>query len=141
MSSPSPICILCKSNPPIEKSHIIPAFVIRRLKKGSPLDTLIHSDKLSKTFYDGWKGPYLCAACEQDFSKLENFFCTAVYDPFDKKALTSFDYGPELLLFAASLIFPWLHLAIEFNPNKPRQPEVEAIYENLRSSLLAKNSG
>jgi hypothetical protein len=137
MSNPSPTCILCHAKPPIQNSHIVPAFVIRRLKKGSALDTLIHSDRLEKVFHDGWKGPYLCTDCEQKFSKLEGRFCTSVYDPWDKGALTTFQYGPELLLFGASLIFRYLHFAMEGNPGHPSVPILHPCYENLRSSLLS----
>jgi hypothetical protein len=130
-------CILCQSKPPIQYSHIVPAFVIRRLKKGSPLDSLIHSDRLEKTFHDGWKGPYLCADCEQKFSRLEAWFCNTVYDPWDKNTLTNFQYGPELLLFGASLIFRYLHFAMEYNSGHPSVTILRPCYENLRSSLLS----
>jgi hypothetical protein len=137
MSNPPPTCILCRANPPIKNSHIVPAFVIRRLKKGSALDTLIHSDRLEKVFHDGWKGPYLCTVCEGKFSKLEDWFCKTVYDPFDRGALANFDYGPELVLFGASLIFRYLHFAIERNPGHRSTAALTPCYQNLRRSLLA----
>jgi hypothetical protein len=130
-------CILCQQDPPIENSHIVPKFVIRRLKTGNPLQTLVHSDVLNKIFQDGWKEDYLCTACEQRFSKLEGWFCKSVYDPFLAGTQPKLNYGPELGLFAASLAFRFIRYAIDKNPSKPVPLALTGLYENLRVGLLA----
>lgn len=130
-------CILCLMNPPIANSHIFPKFVIRRLKAGNVLQTLIHSDALNKVFQDGWKEDYLCANCEQKFSRLEHSFCQNVYDPFLACSPVKLNYGSELGLFAASLAFRYIRFAIDKNPSKSSFPALMSLYENLRKGLLA----
>ena len=132
-------CILCQSRPPIENSHVIPKFVVRRLKAGNPVGTLIHSNDLNRVAQDGWKGDYLCKVCEQDFSKLEGWFCNKVYDPFLANGSVAVNYGEELGLFVASVGFRYIHLALEMNPNKPVAPAFGRMFENLRTSLLSKD--
>jgi len=117
---------------------VVPNFVIKRLKRGSPVGTLIHSDKLNKTFQDGWKGKYLCSDCELLFCKVEDWFCKTVFDPFQNKSLNKFQYGDGLGMFTASLFFRYIHLLAEKNPTKPLTVDLLAISENLRTALLAK---
>ncbi len=133
-----PACILCHSNIPIEGSHVVPNFVIKRLKKGSPVGTFIHSDRLNKIFQDGWKGKYLCSDCELLFCKVEDWFCKTVFDPFQNNSLSKFQYSDELGMFTASLFFRYIHLLAEKNPAKPLPPDLLAISENLRFALLSK---
>jgi hypothetical protein len=130
-------CILCGINPPIDNSHVVPKFVIRRLKDGNPLQTLLHSDALNQSFQDGWKGAYLCLSCEQRFSKLEAWFCNKVYDPFLSSGYLKLTYGDEFGLFVASLAFRYLHLIADKNPTKQLDSNLKSMQENLRTSLLS----
>jgi hypothetical protein len=107
------------------------------LKAGNPLQTLIHSNSLNKVFQDGWKGDYLCIDCEQRFSRLEDWFCKQVYDPFLSGSQLKLKYGKQLGLFAASLAFRYIRYATDINPSKPVPPALASLYENLRSSLFA----
>lgn len=129
-------CILCLQDPPIENSHIVPKFVIKRLKEGSPLQTLVHSNMLNRVFQDGWKEDYLCNGCEQRFSCLEHWFCQNVYDPFLAGAQLSLKYGNELGLFICSLGFRYIRYALDKNPSQPCAPELSVMYQNLRTGLL-----
>jgi hypothetical protein len=133
-------CILCRSNPPIENSHIIPKFAIRRLKEGSPVGTLVFSTDLDRVAQDGWKGPYLCTRCEGEFSKLEGWFCKNVYDPFLHNGSVRQTYKDELALFAASVLFRYIHFAIEKNHSKQQSAGLSKIFENLRQSLRTNSS-
>ena len=75
-------CILCGIRPPIEGSHVVPLFVYKRLKAGSPLNQLRHSQNFNKAVQDGWKGDYLCQPCDNEtFSGWEGYFVQTVYDP------------------------------------------------------------
>jgi hypothetical protein len=133
-------CILCQLNAPIQNSHIVPNFVVKRLKNGSPLKTLVHSNVLNQVFQDGWKGPYLCKSCEADFSALEGWFCNAVYDPFLKNGSVQTSYDSTLALFAASIAFRYLALLKDRRAENPNWPTgLENIYSGLRAALLAKN--
>ncbi len=131
-------CILCRSRPPIENSHVIPKFAIRRLKAGNPLGTLVFSNDLNHVAQDGWKGDFLCNDCEQGFSKLETWFCREVYDPFLKTGSVKIAYGEELGLFGASVAFRYIQLALENNPAKQVETGLGQIFENLRTSLLCR---
>lgn len=79
---PAGTCILCESAPPIQNSHILPNFVIKSLKGGTPLKILIHSINPTVPPRAAWKGPYLCGACEQAISQLESDFASAFYTIF-----------------------------------------------------------
>jgi hypothetical protein len=129
------LCILCNHNPPIENSHIVPNFVIKRLKAGNPLQTLVHSNALNKTFQDGWKGNYLCKTCEGKFSKLEGWFCGTIYDPYLAGTAIKVNYTEQLGLFAASLAFRYLRFGFEQNPSKPVPPRLRELDEDLRAAL------
>jgi hypothetical protein len=133
------ICILCRSNPPIENSHVVPNFAIRRLKAGNPLQTLIHSDALNKTFQDGWKGGYLCTECEIKFGRWESWFCQSVYVPFLAGTHVRISYDNMLGLFAASLAFRFIRFAIDKNPTKAVPDALTHFYENLRVGLLTES--
>ncbi len=131
------LCILCGKQPPIENSHVVPNFVIKRLKAGNPLKTLVHSDALTKAFQDGWKGDYLCQTCEGNFSKYENWFCKNIYDPWTAGKEVDVSYTEELGLFASSLAFRYIHYASEQNPSKPMPKALRDLNDDLRSALNA----
>lgn len=130
-------CILCQNNPPIKESHIIPNFVVKRLKAGNPLKILLHSNDLGRVYQDGWKGAYLCSTCEQSFSRLEHWFCQAIYDPFIVGNLGKTNYDERLGLFMASICFRYIHLALERNLQKSASLNLRNLQENLRASLFS----
>src|SRR5580692_10552173 len=74
-------CAYCGIDPPIENSHVVPAFVVRHIKDNNPEKFILNSWDFSK-LRDGLKGPYLCAACDNvTFSGWENHFKKAVFGP------------------------------------------------------------
>ncbi len=131
------LCILCKINPPIENSHIVPKFALKRLKKGNPIGSLIHSAKINKVEQDGWKKNYLCNNCEQRFSKLEGWFCKNVYDPFIQKNLNSFSYDLKLMEFSVSLYFRYNQLVIDSNDKDQNCSEITQILDDFSNRLIA----
>lgn len=100
-------CCLCKGRPAIQNSHVVPNFIVKRLKKGTPVPFLVQSTNVTLSIQDSWKGEYLCGACEQEVSRWENWFCREVYDPFEKEWQASFAYDENLALFLSSLHFRW----------------------------------
>lgn len=132
-------CILCNKKPPIRGSHIIPNFAVKRLKRGNPIGTLIHSDNVNKVQQDGWKKDYLCIDCEQRFSKLEDWFCKHVYDPFIAGSTNEFSYNGELLEFSVSLYFRYLKFLIDYNLGQKDITAISPIYEDFRNRLNISN--
>jgi len=132
-------CILCQQKPSIDNSHIVPKFAIRRLKEGNPIGTLIHSDKINKVEQDGWKKDYLCFDCEHRFSKLEDWFCRKVYDPFIADNISNFVYDMKLLEFSVSLYFRYLKFLIDYNISRKNCSEILPIYEDFRNRLNKSN--
>jgi hypothetical protein len=134
-----PLCILCQTRPPIQNSHVVPKFVVKRLKGGNPLGTLVYSSDLRRVFQDGWKGDFLCADCEKAFCLLEDWTCKNVYDPFLANGNVSVSYDEKFGLFAASLCFRYIQLAIDGNPQKQMEVDFKKIFENLRANILSNN--
>jgi hypothetical protein len=66
--------------------------VVKHLKRGTPVKSLIHSTEPSASRQDAWKGPYLCAGCEQTVSKLEARFARAVYTLLLGSGVVSLSY-------------------------------------------------
>ncbi len=104
-------CRLCGGNDELVKSHIIPEFVFRWLKKtGSkygrnPLEP-------NKRIQDGLKPKLLCMACEQRFGKLETYFSKKHFHPIvnslDSNGQTAFDafeYTDQLYQFVLSIMW------------------------------------
>lgn len=129
------LCILCEQEPPIENSHIIPRFVFKRMKQGTPVKTLRHSSRPSKAIQDGVKKPYLCEGCEARFSKWEDYFCKAVYDPYRNGAKEPFEYDERFGVFLASLHFRYLtHLGDE---NGGMDAGFQTLLERLKQVCLS----
>jgi hypothetical protein len=128
-------CILCNLKPPIENSHIVPRFALKRLKRNNPIGILIHSDKINKVEQDGWKMDYLCLDCEQRFSKLEDWFCKRLYDPFISGSINHFVYNDKLLEFSVSLYFRYLKFLIDYNIPQKNCTAILPIYEDFRNRL------
>jgi len=126
------LCILCDENPPIDHSHVIPSFVFRRMKAGSPLPYMKHSSNPRKNEQDGWKLPYLCSVCETRFSRWEGAFASSVYDPFINNGITTFGLTDSIAMFAASLHFRHLKLWRDKNPDQ-NHDDNQRIYGILMS--------
>lgn len=133
------LCILCGKNPPIKGSHIVSKFVVRRLKQGNPLGTLVHSDNVNRTFQDAWKRDYLCEVCEGQFSKYEDWFCRRVYEPMTEGAPCEVDYSAVLGLFVASLAFRYLWYALEIDFHNSPPLELLDLEKDLREALKSNN--
>ena len=133
---PAGTCVLCESAPPIQNSHIVPNFVIRRLKRGTPVKILIHSIDPTVPEQDAWKGPFLCEACEQAVSQLESHFASAVYTPLLSSGVVSLRYDNRIARFLASVHFRYLAFAAR-QADRP----LPAGLEHLRLSLRAAISG
>jgi len=132
-------CILCGVRLPIKNSHVIPKFVYKRLKAGSPLNQLRHSQNFNKAVQDGWKGDYLCQTCDNEtVSKWENYFADTVYVPWLKDGVITCAYDERLGLFLASLHLRNLEHQFRHHPGQAT-PQAMALRDNLRTMCQNSN--
>lgn len=108
-------CAYCGTNPPIENSHVVPAFIVRYLKKNSPEKFIMNSWAL-RTIQDALKGPYLCGTCDNvTFSAWESHFKRAVFDPvLDGKAAAWSDEAS--IRFVLAVVFRYMVHFLETSP-------------------------
>lgn len=132
---PARTCALCEAAPPIQNSHVVPNFVVKHLKRGTPVKSLIHSKEPSASQQDAWKGPYLCAGCEQTVSKLESHFARAVYTPLLDTGMVSLSYDHSVARFLASVHFRYLVFVAE-QAGAPLPAALERLRTDLRIAML-----
>lgn len=98
-------CALCRSSYCEEQSHVIPAFVIKYLKRTSPTGYLRGTRAPNQRLTDGPKHELLCGACEDRFSVWEGRFAQQIWRPLTEGRLGSeaFEYGGWLARFAVSV--------------------------------------
>lgn len=99
-----PECALCLEDRPLVKSHIIPKFFGRTLKKRSGSITLVNgiNPQRNPKPQDTIKVPLLCERCESEISKVETAFRNNVL-PANKSLLCPIPYGNWMLKFAVSV--------------------------------------
>ena len=97
-------CPLCHRNLPLQKSHIIPKFFGKELKKRSNSQTLIDGINPQKNPnpQDTSKEFLLCHQCEQRFSKWETRFRNKVM-PTNQSLLAPIHYEDWMLKFLVSV--------------------------------------
>lgn len=98
-------CALCRISYCEEQSHVIPAFVIKYLKRTSPTGYLRGTSGPNQRLTDGPKHELLCGACEDRFSVWEGRFARQIWRPLTEGRLGSeaFEYGGWLARFAVSV--------------------------------------
>lgn len=102
-------CALCSSKEQLERSHIIPKMVVKKLKETSTgLIRNTHSPNV--TVQDSEKYPMLCGACEDLFSKYEKYFSDIMFQPFINKETIRYEYDERLFFFLTSLSWRSLYL-------------------------------
>jgi len=109
------ICLLCGKQKTLCKSHIIPKFVFRWIKKTSTTGYFRKSENLNIRFQDGEKRPLLCSDCEELFSRYESEFAKNIFYPYVQTEMDSwgcqtgkiksFKYDDWLLKFIISAQF------------------------------------
>lgn len=134
VQQPARTCVLCESAPPIRNSHIVPNFVVKHLKRGTPVKSLIHSIKPTVPEQDAWKGPYLCEGCEQIVSKLESHFASTVYTPLVNSGVVSLRYDDRIARFLASVHFRYLAFVAD-QATTPPPAGIESLGRSLRHAI------
>ncbi len=102
-------CNFCKEEvPKLEISHIIPKFIYKWLKETSTTKKMRSSQNPNKPEQDGYKVPFLCKTCENDFSRYEKYFSEKIFKPFiesnDLEIFKTIDYK-KFQKFIISLIW------------------------------------
>ena len=87
------MCKLCGSGNTLRKSHIIPKFVGRWLKKTSPTPYLRFGGNVDARLQDLYATELLCDDCERRFSEWETKFANEIFYP-SANGVTSFRCGP-----------------------------------------------
>ncbi len=98
-------CRLCGQEKELRGSHIVPKFFFNLIKKNSPTGRMRNGDNPNIPRQDGEKAPFLCADCEEKFSKYETWFSRHVYQSFSGSyGVDSFDSNSdETHYFALSI--------------------------------------
>jgi hypothetical protein len=138
-------CRLCERNPPIENSHIIPAFVFRALKNDSVTGFMRRPADPNQRFQDGDKHPLLCLDCEAEFSSRERLANDVAFAPFHQTDQSTFEYGPWLHYFLTSVSWRTLVLELSDQSTTERMPEkvladCHAAEVVMRRNLLGETS-
>jgi hypothetical protein len=134
-------CALCQENPTGQKSHIIPAFIFRWLKKTSATGFMRGTKEPNRRVQDGPKYPLLCGQCEDRLSVFEDEFASEIFHPYAQSKQVGLPYNEVCLKFFTSVAWRVLHhLWITDKDPKPLQPELEGAldkpYDVWRKFLL-----
>lgn len=139
------ICALCQKEKELVKSHIVPHFVFRWLRKSS-ISKLRSLTNINVPIQDGIKIPLLCKECEGLISKWESEFAEKIFYPFhnlEYEDSFNFEYQEWCLRFLISLSWRNLDYHIYRKGNHPFYGEQEEIvgkaYESWRDFLLGNN--
>lgn len=109
-------CILCRKSPPIQSSHILPKFVIKWIKNNAPAGHLRWSAQPNKPEQDAWTADYLCKACEQRLSHVENALKQEVFDHAVARASGTFSYSSSVGPAVLSMFFRHLRFTADVQP-------------------------
>lgn len=101
------LCALCREYERQEISHIIPAFVYKKLRQLSPSGFSRTTLNPNRRVQDGEKYPLLCPNCEDLFSVWEKKFAENVFHPYyaSQKNTFSFNYDEWFLKFLVSISY------------------------------------
>lgn len=100
---PSGLCRLCEHQAELQLSHVLPAFAYRWLRESSGSGHLRNSQEPNKRIQDGLKFYWLCADCEELFSRNETTFAGRLFHPYLKVPGQIFPYSSWLIHFCTSV--------------------------------------
>lgn len=109
-------CRLCGTVGKIQKSHVIPSFVIKWFKETSGSGYMRFGANPNKRVQDGYKFYWLCKSCEQRLNKWETDFAGQVFQPINRGEIKDINYDSWLLPFCVSVSWRVLNLVMEENP-------------------------
>lgn len=95
-------CALCGNISELQRSHIIPNFAGRSIRRSSVTRAFRTPDTPHRRQQDIYKLPLLCHECEQRFSQAEGRFSAELFRPFLDHGESHVAYDSWLLEFAVS---------------------------------------
>ncbi len=120
-------CRLCGKNEHLQKSHIIPNFVITHQRKTSPTGFFRSGVAVNHRTQDGEKMKLLCRSCEELFSQWETSFAQHIYHPCNK-GTQNLPYDSWMLKFAVSVSWRSLMWYMDSSSkNVTYTPEADAL--------------
>lgn len=119
-------CRLCCTDAELQLSHVLPAFAYRWLRESSGNGHLRSSQQPNQRVQDGVKRYWLCATCEELFSKSETAFAGRLFHPYLAASGKSFRYSQWLLHFCTSVSWRVLRFYTDENHLKALEPDALA---------------
>ena len=96
-------CRLCQTDSELQLSHILPAFAYRWLRESSGNGHIRNSLEPNKRVQDGLKRYWLCASCEELFSRSETAFAGRLFHQYLAASGGVIRYSEWLLRFCTSV--------------------------------------
>jgi hypothetical protein len=141
---PSGLCRLCERQSELQLSHVLPAFAYRWLRESSGNGHLRNSQEPNKRAQDGLKFYWLCAECEELFSRNETAFAGRLFHPYLKASRQIFPYSSWLIQFCTSVSWRVLRFYRDEVHLQTWEPEALASVDSAeaiwRDVLLGKRS-
>lgn len=96
-------CLLCSKPAELQLSHVLPAFVFRWQRETSANGHIRTGHEPNRRVQDGIKHHWLCAECEDLFSKSEGHFANRLFRPYTDDGGQTIQYTNWLAHFCASV--------------------------------------
>lgn len=96
-------CLLCSKPAELQLSHVLPAFVFRWQRETSANGHIRTAHEPNRRVQDGLKHHWLCAECEDLFSKSEGQFANRIFRPYTDDGRQTIPYTSWLSHFCASI--------------------------------------
>lgn len=122
-------CALCGAHARLCKSHVVPKFAVKWLKKTSATGFLRKPLDPNVRRQDAERMRLFCQRCESLLSRDEKRFREVIFGPLHQRTADRFDYGPWLLRFAVSM---GLRALLVHRPEVRRDaPELNQLVERM----------
>jgi len=128
-------CNLCKKDKQLKRSHIIPKFIYRWIKKSSVTGGIRGNNNPNLRKQDGDVEKFLCAECEQKFSVIEKYFKEHFFDEAKNNSIKKSVVTIELFDFCVSLIWRCLKFRVV---NDYKLDELTTSEKNIINEFLNK---
>ena len=131
------MCALCNSKRKLSKSHLVPKFVEKWLKKtgSGKFRNLSTPDRTQQSLS---KLTLLCSECEVRFSLHEKYFSEKFFIPLHKKEQAKYEYDEQLLRFVISMTWRALKAYKLSNSQLFHLDLIDKRLQILREILLGK---
>lgn len=131
-------CALCKKYGNLQKSHIIPKFIGRNLKKSSATQKMVKISNPYKPVQDIEKEYLLCKECEEKFSLYEKWFSEHIFYP-EQQGVDFILIDKRLFYFITSVNWRRLLVDVNFQEDSLTQNEIKCLKESTEEMRLFLN--